>query len=96
MRVSHMGRSTHFNPRSSCEERRWRSSGSVRASHFNPRSSCEERQRHADVVPEYKDISIHAPHARSDAGSADERVAVLISIHAPHARSDDPIIGGND
>ena len=34
----------HFNPRSSCEERRRaRSSCCAPARHFNPRSSCEER-----------------------------------------------------
>ena len=40
--------------------------GATRLSNFNPRSSCEERR-----VPERDaeggfDISIHAPHARSD------------------------------
>ena len=37
----------------------------------------------------FDDISIHAPHARSDAaGLVTERLAERISIHAPHARSD--------
>ena len=36
------------------------------------------------------EISIHAPHARSDQAEAAERErAHQISIHAPHARSDD-------
>ena len=33
-------------------------------------------------------ISIHAPHARSDQGIVKSRRAGAISIHAPHARSD--------
>ena len=33
-------------------------------------------------------ISIHAPHARSDAIGPDRHDIGLISIHAPHARSD--------
>ena len=35
---------------------------------FNPRSSCEER-RIETVMEGWKDISIHAPHARSDHGA---------------------------
>ena len=34
------------------------------------------------------DISIHAPHARSDACVAAADISADISIHAPHARSD--------
>ena len=55
---------------------------------FNPRSSCEERLEdlYADVL--VNNISIHAPHARSD-NIADQHAFILvISIHAPHARSD--------
>ena len=37
---------------------------------------------------ELRKISIHAPHARSDAEQADALAATYISIHAPHARSD--------
>ena len=33
-------------------------------------------------------ISIHAPHARSDAIAVYYVAAIVISIHAPHARSD--------
>ena len=57
--------------------------------HFNPRSSCEERlARHAIEVTA-DDISIHAPHARSDyQASAPGMDYASISIHAPHARSD--------
>ena len=42
------------------------------------------------VIPEdARLISIHAPHARSDAGALLVRVCDnFISIHAPHARSD--------
>ena len=35
----------HFNPRSSCEERRQSQIHRGVPEHFNPRSSCEERQR---------------------------------------------------
>ena len=58
---------SHFNPRSSCEERRerWRQKQARR--NFNPRSSCEERPLYYDrEVTEDVRISIHAPHARSD------------------------------
>ena len=33
---------------------------------FNPRSSCEERPESPYYTTNYDDISIHAPHARSD------------------------------
>ena len=33
-------------------------------------------------------ISIHAPHARSDWTPSDYFAKIAISIHAPHARSD--------
>ena len=56
-----------FNPRSSCEERLPLDERIEKTKNFNPRSSCEERLasqrrgRRAD-----QEISIHAPHARSD------------------------------
>ena len=56
--------------------------------YFNPRSSCEERPLLSFISAWRQGISIHAPHARSDLGEADELVKVNISIHAPHARSD--------
>ena len=61
---------SHFNPRSSCEERLWVSSVTPLLFYFNPRSSCEERL--ASVRQDYADlqISIHAPHARSDGFAA--------------------------
>ena len=34
--------------------------------HFNPRSSCEERPSASGHIGSAEDISIHAPHARSD------------------------------
>ena len=34
--------------------------------YFNPRSSCEERRRQCRQAHTQADISIHAPHARSD------------------------------
>ena len=62
----------HFNPRSSCEERPASSRRSSKASwNFNPRSSCEERLPAIPCQnPPRPAISIHAPHARSDAGRA--------------------------
>ena len=79
--------------------------------HFNPRSSCEER-RYVMTEWEIEEISIHAPHARSDLmrtlegyfisqfqstllmrGATGIRTVTngnfIISIHAPHARSDE-------
>ena len=55
--------------------------------HFNPRSSCEERRRRFLVFVQL-DISIHAPHARSDRELLLYERLCCISIHAPHARSD--------
>ena len=63
----------------------------VTKGNFNPRSSCEERQRASILYEACKEISIHAPHARSD---VENRVGLRfrdISIHAPHARSDVPM-----
>ena len=62
-----VGVPAHFNPRSSCEERRYQEGRCMtRPWNFNPRSSCEERP-HPILIPSAFDISIHAPHARSDA-----------------------------
>ena len=56
----------HFNPRSSCEERRESREPPFDPFYFNPRSSCEERlEIRGSDKPDVK-ISIHAPHARSD------------------------------
>ena len=56
---------------------------------FNPRSSYEERHdgflRHALAA----EISIHAPHTRSDIGRKSNLTGQAISIHAPHTRSDE-------
>ena len=56
--------------------------------HFNPRSSCEERPPLRVAEATWTDISIHAPHARSDEHSCAGQQLQRISIHAPHARSD--------
>ena len=58
---------SHFNPRSSCEERpsELRKRPSM-CSNFNPRSSCEERHERLCHPCDELSISIHAPHARSD------------------------------
>ena len=55
---------------------------------FNPRSSCEER-REGEKLAGCINISIHAPHARSDARSRCRPAYEPISIHAPPARSDE-------
>ena len=67
--LRYASRIRHFNPRSSCEERRLY--GAVRSSPCNlisihaphARSDESRRLRHIQVR-----ISIHAPHARSDSG----------------------------
>ena len=67
-----------FNPRSSCEERRGRLvKWHRRGRYFNPRSSCEERHNWLATTPEGQ-ISIHAPHARSDDYRRSYFVAMLI------------------
>ena len=80
---------SNFNPRSSCEERR----------HNNPHSSGYVKfqstllMRGATIIGSILrsyliQISIHAPHARSDKWRASKYLMLTISIHAPHARSD--------
>ncbi len=64
----------------------------MKYSNFNPRSSCEERREGDRDRLDRALISIHAPHARSDATFRKGYTAALISIHAPHARSDDGAI----
>ena len=77
-----------FNPRSSCEERLFACDARLPCHDFNPRSSCEERQDDPDYVAKLNQISIHAPHARSDIRRSKNGGTKDISIHAPHARSD--------
>ena len=60
------GKQCHFNPRSSCEERRASQRTTTSARYFNPRSSCEERRDERAREAKLLVISIHAPHARSD------------------------------
>ena len=59
-----------------------------RGRYFNPRSSCEERPGLLVLPTHPLQISIHAPHARSDLGYKRTMRHAGISIHAPHARSD--------
>ena len=57
--------------------------------YFNPRSSYEERL-FDNRKPLITDISIHAPHTRSDLPCVEIVCEpCTISIHAPHTRSDD-------
>ena len=83
--------SSYFNPRSSCEERL---SPIIRAivlaifqSTLLMRGATSARV--LDDVAEQ--ISIHAPHARSDFLAIAKPTLSIISIHAPHARSDERI-----
>ena len=86
----------HFNPRSSCEERRGADAGRIpQARHFNPRSSCEERRAAMRTPPA-------RPSYFNPRSSCEERPMVrslnsarVISIHAPHARSDDILTYGD-
>ena len=55
---------------------------------FNPRSPCGERLLSYCSISKNPHISIHAPHAGSDAASRRKRGGLPISIHAPHAGSD--------
>ena len=83
-------RAENFNPRSSCEERRWSDVGRayIRAN-FNPRSSCEERLATtscmAAAVSNFNPRSSCEERRRRRGGT---QCHPAISIHAPHARSD--------
>ena len=68
----------HFNPRSSCEERRPNGFlGETKPENFNPRSSCEERPGVGSGTGSAGNISIHAPHARSDRSSLTSACIVI-------------------
>ena len=77
-----------FNPRSSCEERPRHSRLDNTRKIFQ--STLLMRGATVDGLREGQSrrISIHAPHARSDACHHAVDVREKISIHAPHARSD--------
>ncbi len=80
--------SRHFNPRSSCEERHL--GGLNKRIHILFQSTLLMRGATTQGAAERRpcDISIHAPHARSDMDSKATKPYPQISIHAPHARSD--------
>ena len=80
-----------FNPRSSCEERLDSDNQAATYARFQSTLLMRGATRQRKMQVYYDSISIHAPHARSDAPSIGQRIAALISIHAPHARSDDNI-----
>ncbi len=84
--MTHSSTRSDFNPRPSYEERPRRALHAGRVTHFNPRPSYEERPRKQEPVRAV-DISIHAPHTRSDDKSSGIG-KFRISIHAPHTRSD--------
>ena len=84
-------RARYFNPRSSCEERQAdgtaeKSKGTFQSTLLMRGATCYDILHGCRRL---KNISIHAPHARSDL--REHRpfpVPACISIHAPHARSD--------
>ncbi len=78
----------NFNPRSSCEERHL--GGLNKRIHILFQSTLLMRGATTQGAAERRpcDISIHAPHARSDMDSKATKPYPQISIHAPHARSD--------
>ena len=78
----------HFNPRSSCEERRRSSSLFSYRSPFQSTLLMRGATRFYMSSGTCAEISIHAPHARSDAEGQTVLGFLKISIHAPHARSD--------
>ena len=79
----------NFNPRSSCEERLIRYDTVPIHAQFQSTLLMRGATKQSSAAAVLLDISIHAPHARSDAPrqAAHARKA-RISIHAPHARSD--------
>ena len=103
----------HFNPRSSCEERRVALTATLMLwANFNPRSSCEERRgtKTTDMIESKFQSTLLMRGATTGLsfGQAIEAIfqstllmrgatyrlafaidlGLLISIHAPHARSD--------
>ena len=81
--------SANFNPRSSCEERLLLIATLPDGTRFQSTLLMRGATTMGYVSKVRKDISIHAPHARSDpALFAVLAKFVGISIHAPHARSD--------
>ena len=78
----------YFNPRSSCEERLFRGTECFRVWLFQSTLLMRGATLRDKYFSRGKDISIHAPHARSDLSFRFSHSANPISIHAPHARSD--------
>ena len=78
----------NFNPRSSCEERPKNAAGAVRGMLFQSTLLMRGATQPSECTRTPGDISIHAPHARSDTTDTNKRKCGDISIHAPHARSD--------
>ena len=86
--LTQAARLTDFNPRSSCEERLMQLMQQANANIFQ--STLLMRGATHAYLPgrQARDISIHAPHARSDTNEEPTHDGFDISIHAPHARSD--------
>ena len=79
----------NFNPRSSCEERLWDLADYFTVTEFQSTLLMRGATCGHDIFTiGEKNISIHAPHARSDAAINAVNRVLDISIHAPHARSD--------
>ena len=80
---------SNFNPRSPCGERHDSEIKNPNGLDFNPRSPCGERRACRGLVVDGKHISIRAPLAGSDYGTAKPWQNVRdISIRAPLAGSD--------
>ena len=56
----------NFNPRCPCGQRQQKTRGCHDLRNFNPRCPCGQRPEGGNLVPELKEISIHAAHAGSD------------------------------
>ena len=78
----------YFNPRSSCEERHYKAVKHHKQITFQSTLLMRGATRRDHVNRDEDVISIHAPHARSDALLHLPVARDGISIHAPHARSD--------
>ena len=79
-----------FNPLPSCEGRRFCRFASLQTPRFQSTPLVRGETWLELKIHPYKCISIHSPHARGDASSANVSRILSISIHSPHARGDAP------
>ncbi len=81
-------RSSHFNPRSPCGERRDRNEVHMEDRRFQSTLPVRGATRSRRKGCKHVRISIHAPRAGSDAARCMDTTTSVISIHAPRAGSD--------